>query len=407
MRFFISTLLFLLPFTFFTQKKQPHSGRWKAFVSVNDRLEIPFWLQVQSAKGHPDLSIQNGNEIITLKVQKWGKDSLRATFPDVDAELIFAFENNQSMRGYWRNLSAKVLQNVPFYAYPAENETRCKPEGTIENVDFNGKWKTVFAPNTPQASNAIGLFKVNQQVITGTFLTESGDYRFLEGNVAGNQWQMSSFNGSWAFFVDAHFNADTLRGIFYSGAKGKTEFVAVRDAQFELGNPNDLTKVVNEQDFQFQDFITLKNKRFNFPGKKYKGKVVILQIMGTWCPNCMDETRLLKEMYETYRKDGLEIVALGYERGEQRKTQLTRLKDFKRRLNVPYEVVLSGTANKDVASKHFPMLSGISSFPTTVFLDRNGKIVAVHTGFNGPATGESYQQWVKGTKELIEQYLLK
>jgi hypothetical protein len=52
------------------------------------------------------------------------------------------------------------------------------------------------------------------------------------------------------------------------------------------------------------------------------------------------------------------------------------------------------------------MLSGISSFPTTVFLDRNGKIVAVHTGFNGPATGDSYQQWVNGTKELIEQHLL-
>ncbi len=396
-------VLFCLVSVGFAQKNQPQQGLWKGLVMPNDRLSVPFSLHLEKGK----YTISNGNENILLSVKKHGKDSLRATFPEADAELVFAFENPQSLRGYWRNLNTKSVVSVPFQAYFAPNEKRCNPVGNTTQTDFSGKWKTVFSPQTPQATNAIGLFNMNDQKITGTFLTESGDYRFLEGNVNGNAWQMSSFNGVWAFLVDATFENDTLKGIFYSGSSGRTPFFAVRDTKFELGNPNDLTTVVNDLPFQFQDFVTLKNKPFTFPGKRYKDKMVIFQIMGTWCPNCMDETQLFKEMYSRYNKQGLEIIALGYERGTDKSAQIKRLKEFKKRLKVPYQVLLCGTSSKDVAAKHFPMLSGISSFPTTVFLDRKGKIVAVHTGFNGPATGESYKLWVDGTIQLIEQYLLK
>jgi hypothetical protein len=98
-------------------------------------------------------------------------------------------------------------------------------------------------------------------------------------------------------------------------------------------------------------------------------------------------------------------VALAYEVGNDEKSQIKRLKAFKKRLAVPYEVVLAGTSSKEVASAQFPMLNGIMSFPTAVVVDRSGKIVYVHTGFNGPATGEAYENYTKEMKELIEKLL--
>jgi thiol-disulfide isomerase/thioredoxin len=178
----------------------------------------------------------------------------------------------------------------------------------------------------------------------------------------------------------------------------------VKDPDATLRDPSKLTYVENEKDFNFSSLKTLKGKAFD--AKKFgKNKVVIYQIMGTWCPNCIDELHYFKELHQKYHNQGLEIVALAYEVGTNEKSQIKRLKAFKKRLSIPYEVVLAGTSSKEVASAQFPMLNGIMSFPTSVVVGRNGKIEYVHTGFNGPATGEIYERYTKDMDELIEKLL--
>jgi thiol-disulfide isomerase/thioredoxin len=127
--------------------------------------------------------------------------------------------------------------------------------------------------------------------------------------------------------------------------------------------------------------------------------------MGTWCPNCIDETNLLRELKENYKDRGLEVIALGFEVGTDAKKQRSRLKKFVKELQVNYPVFLAGTSSKEAAAAYFPMLNGIMSFPTAILVDQQGKIIAIHTGFSGPATGTAYTDLVGKFKQEIEDAL--
>jgi hypothetical protein len=95
-------------------------------------------------------------------------------------------------------------------------------------------------------------------------------------------------------------------------------------------------------------------------------------------------------------------MALAFEVGSDAKKQRARLKSWIRAMAVDYPVYLAGTSSKDAASARFPMLNGIMSFPTTLLVDQQGKIVAIHTGFSGPATGQAYIDLVEKFKQEIE-----
>jgi thiol-disulfide isomerase/thioredoxin len=129
--------------------------------------------------------------------------------------------------------------------------------------------------------------------------------------------------------------------------------------------------------------------------------------MGTWCPNCMDETAYLAEVYKKYKVRGLEVVALAYEKTtdpEKVKRNITRLKE---KFGVEYEILVTGLSGKKKASESMPFLNSVAAFPTTLILDRNHKVKSIYTGFNGPATGKEYENYKAKTESTIIQLLLK
>ena len=129
--------------------------------------------------------------------------------------------------------------------------------------------------------------------------------------------------------------------------------------------------------------------------------------MGTWCPNCMDESAYLSKVYKQYNKKGLEIIALAYERtsdAERAKTNLTRLS---KRFNIGYDILLTGLTGKEKASESLPFLNNVMAFPTTIFLDKNHQVKSVYTGFSGPATGKAYEDYTIKTEKLIGELLSK
>jgi thiol-disulfide isomerase/thioredoxin len=400
MRFLLFMFL-LFSITTFSQKKSDfQSEKWSGQLAMNDRLFIPFTLEISELKSKKIIEIVNGKERIPLQLSNDG-DSIVGRFPELDAFLKFKFsDNGEELRGYWLNLNKKTQTKIPINGWIEKTVTELAPETS----NINGKWKATFSPNSENPDVTVGIFEQTAGIINGTFLTETGDYRFLSGMVGAGQFSMSTFNGSWAFLFEGKVVNDSIYGKFYSGPNYQTDWIAVKDPDAKLRDPSKLTYVENDKEFNFSSLKTLKGKAFD--AKKFgKNKVVIYQIMGTWCPNCIDELHYFKELHKKYNDQGLEIVALAYEVGTNEKSQIKRLKAFKKRLSIPYEVVLAGTSSKEVASAQFPMLNGIMSFPTSVVVGRNGKIEYVHTGFNGPATGEIYERYTKDMDELIEKLL--
>ena len=222
----------------------------------------------------------------------------------------------------------------------------------------------------------------------GTFLTPTGDYRFLEGVVDGDTLRLSTFDGGHAYsFVSKILDTNQMQGFFYSGATSVETWVAEKNAGARLPDEFSLTglKDSDQCHAEFQ-FPRPEGKMVSLRDPRYKNKVVIIQILGSWCPNCMDETRFLSPWYIQNKSRGVEIVGLAYERTTSFDDTKRLLQPFITRFKVTYPILATGVTTGDSlrSEKTLPEIREIVGFPTTIFIDKKGKIRKIHTGFNGP-----------------------
>lgn len=382
----------------------PHlkKGTWKAILHLNQEDKLPFKLGISSGRKALVFTIENAEEKIQLTNLKQDGDTIQVDFPNFHSYLKFAVVSKTELSGSWTNLNKGNSYKIPFSA----KFEKSSPINNTTNAKISGRWKTTFTPNSNEAEMAIGIFenKTNSNQVTGTFLTETGDYRFLDGFTCGEKMLLSCFDGSHAFLFKAQLRNDSLFGTFNSGKHYKTNWVAEKNAQFELRNPDSITYVVKKEPFQFK-MKDLDGKDFVFPNERYENKLTIIQIMGTWCPNCLDESRFLKEMYAKYHDQGLEVISIGYETPASFEEQVEKIKLLQSRLQLNYQFLVGGQANKAIASQQFSMLNEIISFPTAIFIDKKGQVVKVHTGFNGPGTGELYQQFRIEAEAFLKEQL--
>lgn len=137
----------------------------------------------------------------------------------------------------------------------------------------------------------------------------------------------------------------------------------------------------------------------------YLGKILILQIFGSWCPNCMDETKFLDQWYRDNKEKPVEILGLAYEAKDDFSYARSRILRMQNKLGPDYKFLIAGTKDKEAASKTLPMLNQIMSFPTLIFIDRQGKVRKIHTGFSGPGTGEHYEKFKQDFNQTVNNLL--
>jgi len=404
--------IILCSFTLFGKNKDlPHlkSGSWTGQLLLTETINLPFKLDILVNKSNYSFILYNGDEAIELKYIKTQDDSLYIEFPVFNSKLVLKTINKKQLSGYWQNLNKGLNYKIPCkihagyvnrFNYPALTSGKSKPSS------FSGKWESTFEPGTPDAYKTVGLFCQENTILSGTFLTETGDYRFLEGNVINDSLYLSCFDGSHAFLFTGKLDKDFIVGNFYSGKHWQTDWTAFRNENFELTDPDSLTYIIDHSPVTF-NLKDVNGYDFTFPAEQYKGKVTIIQIMGTWCPNCMDETRFFKEIYTKYHDQGLEIISIGYEVGSDFNEQAAKIRTLRERLDLDFVFLVGGTANKGLASEHFKMLNQIISFPTAIFIGKDGTVEKVHTGFNGPGTGNHYTEYVEETTLFIEELLKK
>ena len=402
MRFFIYIIVILFHANFLFAQNAT-TLPFIAEIQLNDRLQIQVIVALAEKNPNSPITIYNGKEVYQLSVKKRIGDTIVYQFPAQDAEWRVAFEKDFSeARGWWINYNKKVPVRYPVHLYMTLSEMIPKPDTIFP--ELFGRWKVVFEPGTPNEEVLVGVFQQEMNGrIFGSFLSETGDYRYLHGYAANGKLHLQTYTGYWAFVVEADLNgSNEMTGVFYSGGKSSTPFKATRDETVQLRNEAELTYLIKRDErVVLNNLIKLNGRKTNLDFSK-KGQVTLIQIMGTWCPNCIDETNLLRALKETYGPKGLEIVALGFEVGNDSKKQRSRLKKFAKDLQVNYPVYLAGTSSKEAAAAYFPMLNGIMSFPTSILVDRQGKIIAIHTGFSGPATGTAYTELVEKFKQEIE-----
>ena len=313
--------------------------------------------------------------------------------------------NPTKIEGKW--LKGGDDYEIPFVANHGIRNRFEKQKNLKETkINLSGKWEVDFSKQNPSDHyKAIGQFKQVDDFITGTFMTETGDYRYLEGNVYNNNVYMSCFDGAHLFLFKGSLFNEKLSGVFWSGTHWEEPWVAVRNEQFELTNPDSLTYIKDGYEELAFTFPNVNGENVSLSDEKYSGKVVIVNIMGPWCPNCKDETAYLAELYKNNNEKGLEIIALSFDQSddfEVAKDNITRIKMY---FNADYDFLIAGKANKIAAAKSLPMLNHIMSYPTSIFIDRKGSIRKIRTGFYGPGTGDYYTRYIEKTNDFVAKLL--
>ena len=396
----IKSFSFCLFFILSTGFSLSQNNIWRVELALNDRLSLPFFLeQFTTSDLSTSYRILNGKEKINLSSKK-KKDSLQLNFLEMDGFLMISQDSLTNLRGYWQN-NIKG-QRIPLHGVSGDSP-RFPSSSDSKPLRVAKKYKVTFSQNDDPWP-AVGLFEQNGHIINGTFLTETGDFRFLSGNVYNDELFLSCFDGSHAFLFTAKINGEALMGRFYSGTSYQTDWEGMADKNARLRSPNKLTYIIDST-LSLNDVNVTTTCGFKKKLGAFKSPVTIIQIMGSWCPNCLDETNYYKALYEKYKSQGLKITSIAFEYGATKRIQRKKLKRFADKAEIPYPIYLGGVANKKTASVLFPMLNEISSFPTSLFLNEKGEIVFIHTGFNGPGTGDVFKNYKKEIEGLIVNLL--
>jgi thiol-disulfide isomerase/thioredoxin len=404
----ILAFAFLL-FIHFQGFSQTFEGLWRV-VLLSDGGEMPFQLEIIKNKNKNESVtgfLINAEEKIKLDNISLKGDNIVIPLHIFDASLLGKLVGS-NMNGVFRKNYAPQndLAFKAFHQNSNQTQQRFETASKPPQTDISGKWETTFTDKEGKSYPAVGIFKQKGNYVTGTFLTETGDYRYLEGILEENQLKLSTFDGNHAFLFKAKLlDNNTLEGEFWSGKTYNEKWKATRNDNAKLRDAYQITYL--KEGFDKVDFklLNLDSNWVSLSDKKYENKVVILQIFGTWCPNCMDETVFLSSWYQKHSKQPVSIIGLAFERKNEFGYAKKMIEKVIKRFDVKYDFLVAGTNDKAQASKVLPMLNGIYSFPTTIFIDKKGKVRKIHTGFSGKATGIYYTKFVEEFNDLMEKML--
>jgi len=382
-------------------------GHWEAWARAQGKA-IHFVFDVAVENGKPVIYLINkglaGSERLRCDEVSAAGDSATIRLHVFDAALVLRPEGVDKLTGAWVKYDAKTPYRVPVVALRGE---RPLPRVEASTPDFTGTWRVTFREAEGKTYSAVGIFKQEGAALTGTFLTTTGDYRYLSGAVLPSGMGLSTFDGNHGFLFQAtKLPNGTLKGDFYSGKSGHETWTAVLDPAAKLPDADTLTYMKKgESRLNFKFPSVFEGGAVSPTDPKYRGKVVVIQLLGSWCPNCMDETAFLAPWYEKNKARGVEVIGLGYERSSEYRAASARLRNLRERFNIQYELAVAGVSNKDSAAKSLPQLAKVLAFPTTIFLDKKGHVRKIHTGFAGPGTGKYYQEEIAGFNQEVDKLL--
>jgi thiol-disulfide isomerase/thioredoxin len=380
------------------EKQTKLDGIWRAEVPTAIG-PVPFNLKFESSEDSIRVYAVNGTEELALDGAWFEEDSLHITMEVFDAEIVAKVEGN-TMHGVYRkklgNLSTrsgefKAVANTP-YRFIEKTQSAAH--------DVAGKWAVTFTNSEGKSRPAIGVFEQGGNEVTGTFLTATGDYRYLAGNVVGDSLMLSSFDGTSILLFKAKVtNGELINGKLTSSLLNEQHWQAVRDENAALPDPNSLTYLKEGYENLSFSFPNTDGEMISLKDSRYKNKVMLVQILGSWCPNCMDESKFYVEWLTKHPDVPVEIIGLAFEKKGDADFAYPKIRKMKERFGMEYEILLAGST--DDTEKALPMLNNVMSFPTSIFVDKRGKVRKIHTGFSGPGTGKYYEEY----KEEFDRFM--
>jgi hypothetical protein len=397
----LRSYLYLLVCLFFLSVswgQRPDSGQWVGLLDYG-KLKIPFSFTVDHIGTDAfQLTLHNGTERILLTDLDRLADTIRVHLKPFDAFLKFKV-SERMLSGTWEKPYRDLI--VPFTAKQSQHRFLVKQ---ASGMQVGERWAMTFKPGTSESYKGVGLFQQSGHSVTGTIMTEVGDFRFFEGLVDGDSLKFSSFDGAHGFYLLGKMDSGKWSGSFHFDPSYNEQWIATKDSLVELIDPFDFVQIQGDNLVPYYDILAAGSGKNAIDIHALKDKVVVIQLFGTWCPNSWDETRFLVDWYATKPK-GVELIAVTFEPNYSQAYGLSRISQYRQHLNVPYDIYLGGRMSKSQAAIAFPFMDRIEAFPTLIIVDKQGNARYIHSYFNGPATGSYFENFKSEFRGKIEALL--
>jgi thiol-disulfide isomerase/thioredoxin len=372
------------------------AGPWRAALSLAGG-ELRFALDITESSGPLTGRICNAGSCELLSGVRQVGDSVRLEVADYAAS-IAATCTGDSLAGFYRNVGNRGPRVIPFHAARGTWPASHLP------ARLAGRWDATFVTGQ-RSSPRVLLFEGGPRGLQGTVISNTGDYGTFQGQLQGDSVAMSHFDGSFVYLLTAHVDGDTLRGTFHAGLSTQTPFTAVRSTGLpHLRSPTSMTQADTSAPFRFA-FPDVNGRLVRNDDQRFRGKVVLIDIFGTWCPTCQEAAPELVRLWHDYHGRGLEIVGIAYEVSGDTAIDAALVRRYQARHQVPFPLLLGGTNTVEATAATLPQLTGFTSYPTTIFLGRDGRVRRVHAGFRGASTGAMHRQQVSAFRAFIEHLL--
>jgi thiol-disulfide isomerase/thioredoxin len=399
--------------------------RWSAQLTaerpgVGDSYLVPFDLVIERAPTGFRAALLNGSDRIEFSsVEQQGRDVV-LRLEQYDATLSARCSSGSSscsaLEGEYVRQKGSSLSRYRFSAQCAPSSSDSEhASASSPQMSMASEWQFTFANSSGKPDSeptAPAHFTQDAHHVEGTIAPISGDYGMLSGQLSGGKdavLHLSRFDGIHALRLDGHFvSPNRIEGIFHVAPGTPLNFVATRSESGSEGfrEAEQLTSVENPAEpFRFRG-VDASGTIITQQDAGFRGKVVLLDIFGTWCPNCHDEAPVLQSLYSQFHARGLVIVGLSYEYVEDRARNQRLLEIYRRKYSITFPLLLAGTTDSGQIARTLPQLRGFGAYPTTIFLDRHGRVRLIHAGFSGPATGrleEVKQSFERTIVKLLEE----
>jgi len=385
------------------------SGLWDAVVVAND-IDVPFRFEIASKGTEAQGFFFEGDRKVGSSSGSFVDGILKLEYDHLNTTLEARVQGDQLVGTYANNRPNAKPQSIRMRRF-----TPVTIDGA-EAPTLAGTWEMrrvaseVSAPRDTRTWNV--FLRQSGAELSGTILRVDGDTGTLVGHWQDNKLVLSHFAGERPNLFEATLNQD---GTLAVTLNGNAHYLVVRKSEARakgIPEPPDPSRYTSVKDpttpFQFA-FPDLSGKTVSETDARFRGKVVILAIGGSWCPNCHDEAPFLSEVYRDYRARGLEIVGLMFENDPDPKVSGARVQSFIKRYGVEYPMLLAGTMQPSPTTKTIndalPQIVNFGAYPTTIFLGRDGRVRSVHAGFASPATGAEHTRLKQEVRELVERLL--
>ncbi|MEJ2202708.1 MAG: TlpA disulfide reductase family protein [Gemmatimonadota bacterium] len=316
------------------------------------------------------------------------------------AAAIRAHVTADSLVGFYRNVGNRGPRTIPFRAYRGTWPVALPDEALL------GLWDATYNPDTNPSPRVLD-FRRTARGLEGTIISNTGDSGLFWGGYENGRFVMSHFDGSFVYMLTGELQGDTVRGIFHAGLTSQRPFVAVRSTGgAHLTAPTEMVEADTTSAFEWA-FPDLEGNMVTNDDERFRDKVVIVEIFGTWCPTCHDSAPTMVKLYDRFRDRGLEIVGLAYEVTGDPEVDGALVRRYAEKFGIEFPLLLAGVNDSESPHATQPQLDGPIAFPTTIFLDASGRVRRVHSGFYGPALGEVHEELeaelISFTDELLRE----